>query len=175
MYPKLCPVPPTGTYILLWSSTLASESLRRRNLFKTRCVCWGTVGTPLSTTRFSSRGASIILEVSKIICSAGTRSCHKQSRHLLRRSGAEVSCCTTQGARRHGGLGPSTRGQKGKSRSDHIRYRAHATLQLGRLRAGQSQITVAMLWYACHGFAWVCTEVNASPALGAFVFIRCVA
>lgn len=42
--------------------------------------------------------------------------------------------------------------------------------QLGRLRAEQSQITVAMLWYVCHGCAWVCTEeVNASPALGAFV------
>ena len=39
--------------------------------------------------------------------------------------------------------------------------RAHATLKLGRLRAGQSQITVAMLWYACHGFAKAYTEVIA--------------
>ena len=48
--------------------------------------------------------------------------------------------------------------------------------QLGRLRAGQSQITVAMLWYACHGFAWVCTEeVNTESSSVSICFIRCVA
>lgn len=96
---------------------------------------------------------------SEMFCSAGARSCHKQSRHHLqscRRSGAEVVCCTTQGKRRP--WSKHARGQKGKSRSDHIRYRAHATLQLGRLRAGQSQITVAVLWYA----PWLCLGLYSS-------------
>ena len=39
----------------------------------------------------------MVLEVNKMLCSAGARSCHKRSRHLPRRSGAEVVCCTTQG------------------------------------------------------------------------------
>jgi hypothetical protein len=73
---------------------------------------------------------------------------------------AEVVLLYHAGA--NGGLGPSTRGQKGKSWSDHIRYRAHATLQLGRLRAGQSQITVAMLWYA----PWLCLGLYRSVSQG---------
>ena len=35
----------------------------------------------------------MVLEVNKMLCSAGARSCHKRSRHLPRRSGAEVVCC----------------------------------------------------------------------------------
>ena len=130
LYPKLCPVPPTGTYILLWSSTLASESFRRRNLFKTRCDCWGTVGTPLSTTKFSSREASIILEVSMSTSAGHAVVTNEVATHHVDLV-PKCPAVPRRRARRHGGLGPSTRGRKGKSRSDHIRYRAHATLPAG--------------------------------------------
>ena len=48
---------------------------------------------------------------------------------VMSETDAEVVLLYHAGA--NGGLGPSTRGHKGKSRSDHIRYRAHATTPAG--------------------------------------------
>ena len=143
---------------MVWSSTLASNILRRRNLFKARCDRLGMIGTPLSTTRFSSRGASIVLEISEMFCSAGARSCHKQNRHhlqLCRRSGAEVVCCCGCSLYHAGEMEAlvQARGVIKANQGPTTSVIEHMPpLLLGRLRAGQSQITDAMLWYA----PWLC-------------------
>ena len=146
---------------MVWSSTLASDIFRRRNLFKARCDCGGMIGTPLSTTRFSSREPSIFLDVGEIFCSAGARSCHEQGRHqvmeircrnlgscLLYHAGEMEALVQARGVEK-ANQGPTT---------SVIEHMPHSRSAKGWRNSdnGRGLLVRAM------DIAWICTEVGES-------------